>query len=195
MRNCTFPSSPKGIAVKNLTCWLLTSLLFVAFSIVAVCSQIHTANAEDKKTTEDVAIERTRKTVKMLDDIYKTAVVLITDKYVNDEDDFPAGAAAVAWFEAINKKGWHEVRLLDATGEPYDDDNTARDDFDREAIKQLKAGKDYYEQVEQKSGKPYLRAATPIPVVMKKCTMCHPHYEDAKKGEPIGLLSYTLPIE
>jgi hypothetical protein len=143
----------------------------------------------------DPAVERARKTVRMLDDIYKTAVVLITDKYVNSENDFPAGGAAVAWFDAINQKGWHEVRILDATGEPYEDKNVARDDFDREAIKQLKAGKDFVDQVETKEGKRYLRAATPIPVVMKKCVMCHPHYSQAKEGEPIGLLSYTIPIE
>jgi len=131
----------------------------------------------------------------MLDDIYKTTVVLITDKYVNDEDDFPAGSAAIALFDAIKKKGWHEVRLLDATGDPYDEENTARDDFDHEAIKQLKSGKSYYEQVIEKDGKRELRAATPVPVVMQKCTMCHPHYKHAKKGEPIGLLSYTLSIE
>jgi hypothetical protein len=30
---------------------------------------------------------------------------------------------------------------------------------------------------------------------MKKCVMCHAHYADAKKGEPIGAISYTVPIE
>ena len=111
--------------------------------------QLGTADDKEKPKAKkkDAAVERTRQTVMMLDDVYKTAVVLITDKYVNDKDDFPAGSAAVAWFDAINKKGWHNVRLLDATGEPYDDKNTARDDFDREAIKQLKAGKPYYEQI------------------------------------------------
>lgn len=144
---------------------------------------------------KDSAVERARKSVKMLDDVYKTAIVLITDKYVHDEDDFSAGSAAIEWFDAISKKGWHEVRLLDATGDPYDEKNTARDSFDHEAIKQLKSGKSFYDRIEEKEGKRYLRAATPVPVVMTKCMMCHPHYADAKKGEPIGLLSYTMPIE
>ena len=30
---------------------------------------------------------------------------------------------------------------------------------------------------------------------MEKCIMCNAHYEDAKKGEPIGALTYTIPIE
>ena len=108
---------------------------------------------------------------------------------------FPRGPAAIALFDAIKKKGWHEVRLLDATGEPYDEDNVAKDAFDKLATKKIKTGEAWYDEVEKKDGKRYLRAATPIPVVLKKCVMCHPHYENAKKGEAIGLLSYTIPIE
>jgi|GEM_PF-5876378 len=40
-----------------------------------------------------------------------------------------------------------------------------------------------------------LRALTSVPVVMKKCVMCHEHYADAKEGEAIGAISYTFPIE
>lgn len=148
--------------------------------------------AEGEK--EDAALERTRDTVKMLDDIYKTTVVLITTHYVNDEDDLPAGTAAIALFDAISKKGWHEVRLIDASGEPINDSNTAQDDFDQEAIKKLKAGQMWHEQVVEKEGKQYLRAATPVPVVMEKCIMCHENYRDVKKNEPIGALTYTVPI-
>ena len=141
------------------------------------------------------AVDRSRKTVKMLDDIYKTTVVLITTHYVNDDDDLPAGTAAKALFAAIKKKGWHEVQLLDVTGEPYSDDNVASDDFDKRAVKQIKSGRPYVDRVVSRDGKSYLRAATSIPVVLKKCTMCHENYKHAKPGEAIGLLSYTIPIE
>lgn len=153
------------------------------------------ADEKGKDGPAPEAVERTRKTVKMLDDVYKTAVVLITDKYVNDEKDFPAGSAAIALFSEIGKKGWHEVRLLDVTGEPYEPKNVANDDFEKAGVKELKAGKAYYEQIVKKDGKPYLRAMTAVPVVMQKCVMCHPHYADAKKGEAIGAISYTLPVE
>ena len=59
----------------------------------------------------------------------------------------------------------------------------------------MKAGKNYVEEVTRKEGKPVLRAVTAVPVVLQKCVMCHPHYKDAKKGEAIGAVSYTLPIE
>jgi Protein of unknown function (DUF3365) len=151
-------------------------------------------HAADPKV-DPAAIERARKNVKMLDDVYKTTVVLITDKYVNSKKDPPAGRAAIALFKGISEKGWHEVRLIDASGDPYSERNVARDDFEKEGIKQLKDGKAFYDRVEMKDGKPVLRAITPIPVVMDKCILCHENYKKAKKGEPIGALTYTMPIE
>ncbi|HVS37851.1 MAG TPA: DUF3365 domain-containing protein [Gemmataceae bacterium] len=143
----------------------------------------------------DKDVERARKEVKMLDDIYKNTIVLITDKYVNSPKDYPAGRAAVVLFRNISKGGSHEVRLLDVSGEPNNPKNLAADDFEEAGVKQLKDGKDYYEQLVQKDGKPYLRAVTAVPVVMDKCIMCHENYKKAKKGEAVGAISYTVPIE
>ena len=153
------------------------------------------SRAAETKAPDPAAVERARKIVGMLDDVYKTTVVLITDKYVNSTKDYPAGRAAKKLFGEISRKGSHAVRLLDATGEPYDASNVARDDFDKEGLKQLKAGKAGYDRVIERDGKPYLRAITPIPVVMGKCVMCHDNYKQAKKGEPVGALTYTVPIE
>jgi hypothetical protein len=152
-------------------------------------------NAPQKNAQADPALDRTRKQVRMLDDLYKSAIVLITDKYVHTDTDLPAGTAFQALFAAMKKKGWHEVRLLDATGEPIAQSNAPADDFEKAAIKQLLAGKAGHEQVVEKDNKRFLRSATIIPVVMKKCIMCHPHYEQAKPGQAIGALSYTLEIE
>jgi hypothetical protein len=131
----------------------------------------------------------------MLDDIYKAAVILITDKYVHDEDDFPAGSAAIALFDAIGKKGWHTVRLVDASGEPIDEENAARDGFETMAIEKIRQGSSFVDRVEQEGGRSFLLAATPIPVVMQKCTMCHPNYEHVREGQAIGALTYRVPIE
>jgi hypothetical protein len=149
---------------------------------------------EKASKKDDPALERTRREVQILDDVYKTAIVLITENYVDEKSDLAAGAAFQKLFQAMREKGHHDVRLLDATGEPYDPDNAPRDDFEKAAIKALKEGKASYERVIEKNGKRYLQAATPIPVVLKKCTLCHSAYEKAKAGEPIGALGYTIEI-
>lgn len=175
------------------TATLAVGLLFGMLATGVLVLAAAPRTKETKPAAE--AVERARKTVRMLDDVYKSAIVLITDKYVHDEDDFPAGSAAVALFAAIEKKGWHRVRLLDVTGEPYDSKNVAKDDFEKQGVRQLQAGKDYYEQIVVEDGKSYLCAITPVPVVMKKCIMCHPHYADVKEGAAIGAVSYAMPIE
>ncbi|RPI87179.1 MAG: hypothetical protein EHM42_05415, partial [Planctomycetaceae bacterium] len=101
----------------------------LGFTVVAVALAGTHLAAQNQKAPADPALERTRKQVRMLDDLYKTAVVLITDKYVLTESDLPAGTAAKALFAAMKKKGWHEVRLIDASGEPLVADNAPADDF------------------------------------------------------------------
>jgi len=152
------------------------------------------ATAEEKKA-DDPAVARTRKQVLMLDDLYKTAIVLVTENYVDESSDLAAGSAFQKLFEAMRKKGHHDVRLLDATGQPYNEKNTPRDAFEKSAIAALKGGQPYYEEVVNDGGKRYLKAATPIPVVMKKCTLCHPAYEKVAAGQPIGALGYTIAVE
>jgi len=131
----------------------------------------------------------------MLDDLYKGAIVAITQHYVNDEDTIPAGTAFKSLFVAVEKKGWHKVRLLDVTGEPYSEENVADDDFEKAAVKSLAAGKGHVERIEVRNGTRHLRVATPIPVVLDKCVMCHDNYSDVPEGQAIGALSYTVPID
>jgi hypothetical protein len=169
---------------------LLSVLLVVVGLTGGLAAKEKPAGAGDQ-----AAIERARKSVHMLDGIYKSAIVLITDKYLRDKKSYPAGRAAVAWFKTISKMGGHEVRILDASGEPYNEANVAKDEFDSEGIRQLKAGKGYYDQVVREGSKTYLRAITPIPVVMDKCIMCHANYKSAKKNEPVGALTYKMPID
>jgi hypothetical protein len=180
--------------MKNRKIWLGS---LTALGVLCVAAMSRPLFSADKlaSSPDPQAVERARKNVRMLDDVYKTGVVLITDKYVHTKKDYPAGRIAVNWFDAISKTGSHEVRIIDATGEPYSEKNTAKDAFDKEGIKQLKNGKAFYDQIIEKNGKPYLRAITPVPVVMEKCTMCHENYKSVKKGEPIGALTYTMPIE
>ncbi len=151
------------------------------------------AKAEPAKS--DPAVERTRREVRMLDDIYKTSIVLITTHYVDDKDSLPAGSAFKALFDTVREKGWHEVRLIDATGDPYNAENAPKDGFEKMAIKKLVGGKSMVDEVVTEGNKRYLLAATAIPVVMEKCVLCHANYKDVPKGVAIGALGYKVPIQ
>ena len=137
-------------------------------------------------------LERAQREVRLLDDIYKTAIVLITTHYVNNTSDLAAGEAFKALFAGMKQKGWHEVRLLAATDQPLNEANLPRDEFEQNAIQALLAGKPYYEEQAVIDGKDYLRAATTLPIVMERCKLCHDNYRDQKV---IGALGYTLPLD
>lgn len=176
----------------------LSARSFICLAFAGLCAAGIAVNRQGNAqgpAAADPAVERARQQVKMLDDIYKTAVVAITDKYVHKETDLPAATVAMGLFDAMKKKGWHDSRLIDASGHPYNDNNVAKDDFEKAAVKAITSGKPYYEQVVKVDGKQRLRAATPVPVVMKKCTMCHENYKDAKEGAAIGILTYDVPVK
>jgi len=170
-------------------------------SVIILCTTLISsfpAAAQDKKDEtprEDPAVQAARKQALMLDDLYKTAVVLITKHYVQEETDLSAATAAKALFSAMKEKGHHSVRLIDVTGEPYNDENLAKDKFEKQAVEALKKGAGNYEQVEKKEDGRYLRFATPVPVVMDKCVMCHESYKNVQAGTAIGALTYSIKIE
>jgi len=149
------------------------------------------ARGEEPKGPEPARVEQARETVKMLDDLYKTAVVAITNTYLEQQSDQPAALIAKEVFAAMHKKGWHSARLIDATGKPKNKENVARTEFEKKAVIEIKGGKAYVEEVAEKDGKPVLRAATVVPVVLKQCAVCH----GKKEGTVLGAIVYELPIK
>jgi hypothetical protein len=166
--------------------------IFVAGLLLAGMVTIVGISSSAAETAKDAAVERTRQEIKMLDDLYKNAIVLINEHYVNKPSDFPAATASKALFSAMKKGGWHDVRLLGLTDVIGDPDDAPSDAFEKAAAKKLIAGEAPDEEVVEKGGKRYLRVATGIPVVAEKCIMCHENFK-GNKGN-IGALSYTVPV-
>lgn len=169
--------------------------ILAAAGAVALFSAWMAVLAFDKApaaTASNDPVERARREIRLLDDLYKTAVVLVNDNYVQDESSFAAGEWARQVFAAMKQKGWHQARLVDATGNPLNAENKAADAFEAKAVKSLLAGESYLDEVETRDGKRYLRAMTLLPAVNQKCVICHTNH---KVGDVLGGISYTLPIE
>jgi len=169
--------------------------LSIALAASATVATWPTTTAQESDSS-DKPLLRTRKTVRMLDDIYKGGIVAITDNYVNDRNTIPAGTAFKQVFRSAEENGWHKVRLVDGLGEPINDENAPEDAFEKKALKALVAGESkWYESVETAGDKRFLRVATPVPVVFEKCIMCHDNYEGIPAGQAIGALTYKIEIE
>lgn len=174
---------------------LVTTVVVITLSLIRQSDGVQPDQVTARSTREpDAALERARREVRLLDDIYKTSIVLITQHYVNDDEDLAAGSAFQALFAAVEEKGWHQVRLLDATGEPYNDENSPKEGFEERAIEKLLGGVTSYDEVEQDGDQKFLRVATAIPVVMEKCILCHENYRNVPEGQAIGALGYRVPI-
>lgn len=140
---------------------------------------------------DPAAVERTREQVKMLDTLYKNAVVSITKNYVNQQSDVPAAAVAKDVFEAMKKGKYHDARLIDVTGRPKNKENVAKTDFEKKAVEAIKSGKEFFEEIGEADGKPVFRAATVVPVVLPQCITCH----GKRDQNLLGTIIYELPIK
>jgi hypothetical protein len=172
-------------------CFLLRTLLGAALVVVLAGLSLRSRAAEDKAPDRE-AVQRAHDTVKLLDNVHKGYVVNITATYVKAQERTPAAHVAKKVFEYSEKNGGPKVRLIDATGEPINKANVAKSDFEKRAIEKLKKGEKYVSEVGRQDDRPILRAATPVPVVMKQCITCHP---GNKEGELLGALTYEVPIK
>ena len=78
------------------------------------------------------------------------------------------------------------------TGTPFNPENNPRDEFERDAINAMIAGKTYFEKVEKIEGKDHLRAVTSVHAVMKGCISCHP---SSRVGDLLGGIAYNIALE
>lgn len=171
--------------------WLALAALF-GIALVWLGTGSSPGGDKEKVKVDPAALERTREMVKMLDDLYKSAVVSITKSYIENQADTPAAAVAKDVFSAMHKKGWHSARLVDATGKPKKKENSPKTAFEKRGIEQMKAGKAYYEEVDSdEKGRPVLRVATVVPAVLPACALCH----GGKEGRLLGAIVYELPIK
>lgn len=165
--------------------YLLAGLVAAGLSLVLA----HEVAVAD----EDAAVTRTRQQVEMLDTLYKTAIVLITDKYVTDPSKFSGASAAKALFDTMKDSGYHEVRLVGLTDILVNPSiNAPQDDFEKAAKEKILAGGATHEEVVTLDDTRYLRKATAVPVVLERCVMCHGNF--AGNEGAIGSLMYTVPL-
>jgi len=140
---------------------------------------------------KDRNLRSARRETKMLDTLYKTAIVSVTQTYVVDDSSTAAITTFQPVLKAMKDGKWHEVRLVDGLGEPINPDNSPKDAFEKRAIKEMLAGKESIDSVEQIDGKDVLRTMTILPMALDKCVLCHENYRGKKI---VGGVSYQVPL-
>ena len=154
----------------------------------------HYAEGNDPQSGQiekDRNLRSARRETKMLDTLYKTAIVSVTQTYVVDDSSTAAITTFQPVLKAMKEGKWHEVRLVDGLGEPINPDNSPKDAFEKRAIKEMLTGKESIDSVEQIDGKDVLRTMTILPMALDKCVLCHENYRGKKI---VGGVSYQVPL-
>mgnify|MGYP005852880829 CR=1 FL=1 len=123
----------------------------------------------------------------MLDALYKTAVVSITDKYQRGQ---PAIMVAKDVFAAMEASGHHSARLVDASQSPLGEGNEPESDFEKRAAEAMRNKQTYLEEVVGEGEDRRLLAATVVPAVHRRCAACH----GVEEGDLLGFIRYEIPI-
>lgn len=178
-----------SMRTKGRTSFCVGCALAAMAAALVLVSMLRAPELQAAEPTKpaDPALERTRDQVKMLDSLYKNAVVSITNKY----DGPPAIKVAKDVFAAMEKDGWHKAKLVDASGAPQNEANLPQTGFEKRAAEAMVAGKTYYEEVDGKGDERTLRVATVVPAVTKKCATCH----GTKQGDLLGFIRYEIPVK
>lgn len=160
-------------------------------TLLVACSLLRAGRAAEEPAPVRMPLAQARQTVDLLNDAYVNAVVVTHSTYVKDRGTPAAATMARRVFASMKAKGWPETRWLSTTGRPFNPDANPRDQFERDAVAALKAGKPRFERVERAAGGAHLRVVTLVPLVDQSCAMCHTR---DKVGDPIGGLAYIVPL-
>lgn len=117
-----------------------------------------------------------------------------TETYVREDTDESACTLLQELFSEMKSKGQGELRLMALTAEPIVDANAPEGEFEAMAAEMLRTGRNHVERTEWDGGRPYLRSATAITVSSNRCVLCHPNYKGLPAEQPVGALSYRLPL-
>ena len=125
----------------------------------------------------DPEVERTRRQVRMLDEPYQALMALTNEHKVK------------------NVASTVEIRAADLSGSPINPSSRPGDRFETGAARRIIQGDEWYEEIVVTDGKRSLRVATPVMFSTRGCPACHSEYRGFPEGQPIGFLSYRLPVE
>jgi hypothetical protein len=155
-------------------------------AMAVAAATLYAASVSATPAVERVSRAEAKRQVRMMDQIYKSAVVTTHKMYVQD----PGTPAAVIWAkQVINQmkgKGWPDARIIASHDRPLNPENSPTDKFERDAIAAFQKGRTTFEVVTPTE----VRYATDIRIVDEKCLLCHVRN---KTGDLVGGVSYRVP--
>ena len=172
--------------------WLIGSCVLLAGWLYFLGIRVEpTAQAEpaaDPPARVSVATARDRATV--LHGVYATTLDVMHDRYFHGERATVPARALEDVFAEISRQAKIDARWISVNTRPMSIGHEPKGEFEKQAAKEIAAGKDAFEQIE---GGVY-RRATPIPL-HASCVNCHVGLlADATKTNRFAGLIISMPV-
>ena len=144
------------------------------------------APTSDEVSSEDQA----RRQAEILHTAMHATLQVVHHRYYQEDEGLLLPAATLKEvFAEMEKEHGVKLRWLAVEGQVMNTDHSARDAFEREAVKVLKSGKPKYEQVENGT----YRRAGPI-TLSNHCLKCHVPDRKSTEDRTAGLI-ISIPVK
>ena len=175
--------------MRTPTIVLVVLWLAAAISIAHSDEPLPTAPAASP-TAKVPTRDQAQRQAELLHTAMHATLQVVHHRYYQEDEGLLLPAATLKEvFAEIEKEEGVQLRWLAVEGEVMNTDHTARDDFEREAVKALKAGQPAYEQVENGT----YRRAGPI-TLSNHCLKCHVPDRKNTKNRTAGLI-ISMPVK
>jgi hypothetical protein len=170
---------------------------YVALFVLLAVAAFSVARSDEKAPAPraDTAVvvptlEEAHRQAEILHTAMHATLQIVHHRYYQEDEGLLLPAATLKEvFAEVEKEQGIKLRWLAVEGQVMNTDHTARDEFEREAVKALKAGKPAYESTEQG----VYRRAGPI-TLTNHCLKCHVPDRKSTEDRTAGLI-ISMPVK
>lgn len=166
--------------------WSLTAALSLGLSAPWVFSDETPGSARSRQ----VPVTEARRQAEVLHSVMHATLQRVHHRYYREDEGLPIPAAVLSEvFDDIAEEEQVQLRWLVVEGQPMNTDHNPQDQFERDAVAALKAGKSAHEEIAVET---YRRAA-PI-TLSNHCLKCHVPDRKSTEDRTAGLI-ITIPLQ
>ncbi|MFT5523945.1 MAG: hypothetical protein ACI9G1_005265 [Pirellulaceae bacterium] len=174
------------LAILSLSC---VSAIVVAQPPVSTAEPVSTT--ESKVDSERITVEAARVKAKLMHKIYSATLAAMHHEYFRDERAAVPARVLEGVFADIAEEENIKTKWIAVNARAMSINHEAKEEFDKQAVKAIKAGKGYFELVENGT---YQRAEA-ISLMNRGCLSCHMGFGSSGKTQRFAGLVISIPVK
>lgn len=175
--------------MKLKRCFIPSGAMLVTACLLSVPSELPATEPLTAHTAAQPTLDEARGRAELLHETFHAVLQVVHHQYYREDEGLAIPAATLKKvFQELAQRKQVELRWLAVNAAPMNQDHLPQNDFERQAVAALAAGKESYESVD---GGVYRRAAAIT--LTSECLKCHAPNRSNTKDRIAGL-SISLPV-